>query len=107
MSGDLKMINGHPWCPVCKKFTKKDGSHTCDPNWRARLTAARKASGAAGTRKRRWRLTPKRLARIKALAAQAAAFKCCGKAAKKLTDRKGKRESIDKRARKMIKGLGL
>lgn len=106
MDSKLKMINGHPWCPLCKKFTKKDGSHTCDPNWRARLSAARRASGAGG-RKRRWRLTPKRLAKIKTLAAQAAAFKCCGKAAKKLTERKGKRESIEKRARKMIKSLGL
>lgn len=105
---ELRMINGHPWCPVCKKFTKKDGSHTCDPNWRDRLKAARTSGGgAAGTRKRRWRLTPKRLAKIKTLAAWAAAYKCCGKAAKKLTERKGKRDSIDKKARKLVKSLGL
>lgn len=104
----LKMINGHPWCPVCHKFTKKDGSHNCDPNWRDNLRRGRQARAASGTtRRRRWRLTPARIARLKKLAAQAAAFQSC-KGSKAVKQNLAKRKkTIEKRAESIMKSLKI
>ena len=104
----LRIVNGHPWCPVCHKFTKKDGTHNCDPNWREALKRGRQARAASGTtRRRRWRLTPSSISRLKKLAAQAAAFQSC-KGSKTVKQNLAKRKkTIEKRAESIMKSLKI
>ena len=68
------MKNGHSrlWCGKCSKFLSdaSGGAHTCDPDWRKH-----KRPATGGARKRRWRLTPRRLKVIKDLADDAARYR--------------------------------
>lgn len=71
------MKNGQSrlWCGKCSKFLSdaSGGAHTCDPNWRKQKRGS--SAGAGGARKRRWRLTPRRLRVIKELIDDAARYK--------------------------------
>lgn len=99
----IEMVNGHAWCNVCKKFTKADGVHDCDPNWRANLQRARAVAGTK--RRRRWRATPKRMEKLKELCKLAA----LGKAASKKNFRrdKVKAEVLAKMSKALARSLGL
>lgn len=99
----IEQINGHAWCNVCKKFTKADGVHDCDPNWRANLQRAK--SAASGNRKRRWRATPKRLEKLKELCKLAALGKAASK--KNFKRDKVKAESLAKMSKAFARSLGL
>ena len=100
----IEMVNGHAWCNVCKKFTKADGVHDCDPNWRANLQRARAA--ASGTnRKRRWRATPKRLEKLKEICKLAALGKAASK--KNFKRDKVKAEVLMKMSKALVRSLGL
>lgn len=103
----IETINGHAWCNVCKKFTKADGVHDCDPNWRANLQRARAAAtlNTSTNRKRRWRATPKRLEKLKELCKLAA----LGKAASKKNFKRDrvKAEVLAKMSKALARSLGL
>lgn len=101
----IEQVNGHAWCNVCKKFTKADGTHDCDPNWRANLQRARAAAGANGNRKRRWRATPKRLEKLRELCKLAALGKAASK--KNFKREKVKAESLAKMSKALARSLGL
>ena len=94
-------VAGRPWCDVCKKFTKANGDHDCDPNWRSRLQAGRKASSG---KKRRWRLTPKRQEKLKKLCKFAALGKVMksNKAAQKVSS-----ERLTKISHQLYRSLGF
>lgn len=100
----IKTVNGHAWCDVCKKFTKQDGTHDCDPNWRERLQKGRGMAGKSLNKTRRWRPTPKRLERLKKICKYAALGKSLqnNKAVAKV-----KTETLDKRAHQFYKALGF
>lgn len=100
----IEQVNGHAWCNVCKKFTKADGVHDCDPNWRANLQRARAASANTG-RKRRWRATPKRLEKLRELCKLAALGKAASK--KNFKREKVKAESLAKMSKALARSLGL
>ena len=100
----IEQVNGHAWCNVCKKFTKADGVHDCDPNWRANLHRAIAASASPG-RKRRWRATPKRLEKLRELCKLAALGKAASK--KNFKREKVKAESLAKMSKALARSLGL
>lgn len=94
-------VAGRPWCDVCKKFTKADGVHDCDPDWRKRLQAGRRSGSG---KKRRWRLTPKREEKLKQLCKYAA----LGKAMKKnKASQKVSSERLTKLSHQMYRSLGF
>lgn len=101
----IEIVNGHAWCNVCKKFTKADGVHDCDPNWRANLQKARVAANANTNRKRKWRATPKRIEKMKELCKLAA----LGKAASKKNFKRDrvKAEVLAKMSKAFVRSLGL
>ena len=102
----IEIINGHAWCNVCKKFTKADGAHDCDPNWRANLQRARAAAASSGTsRKRKWRATPKRLEKLKEICKLAALGKAASK--KNFKRDKVKAEVLAKMSKALARSLGL
>lgn len=100
----IEQVNGHAWCNVCKKFTKADGVHDCDPNWRQNLQRARATSTSTG-RKRRWRATPKRLEKLRELCKLAALGKAASK--KNFKREKVKAESLAKMSKALARSLGL
>ena len=99
----IEIVNGHAWCNVCKKFTKADGVHDCDPNWRANLQRARAAAGTS--RKRRWRATPKRMEKLKEICKLAALGKAASK--KNFKRDKVKAEVLAKMSKALARSLGL
>lgn len=101
----IEQVNGHAWCNVCKKFTKADGVHDCDPNWRVNLQRARAATNTNGNRKRKWRVTPKRLEKLKELCKLAALGKAASK--KNFKRDKVKAESLAKISKALARSLGL
>ena len=68
------MKNGQSrlWCGKCSKFLSdaSGGAHSCDPNWRKQ-----KRGPSSGTKKRRWRLTPRRQKTMKDLIDDAARYR--------------------------------
>ena len=102
----IETINGHAWCNVCKKFTKADGVHDCDPNWRTNLQRARAVINSIGTnRKRRWRITPKRMEKLKEICKLAALGKAASK--KNFKRDKVKAEVLAKMNKAFMRSLGL
>ena len=101
----IEIINGHAWCNVCKKFTKADGIHDCDPNWRANLQKARAAASTNTNRKRKWRATPKRMEKLKEICKLAALGKAASK--KNFKRDKVKAEVLAKINKALVKSLGL
>ena len=101
----IEQVNGHAWCNVCKKFTKADGVHDCDPNWRANLQRARASASANTNRKRRWRATPKRLEKLKEICKLAALGKAASK--KNFKRDKVKAEVLMKMSKALVRSLGL
>ena len=101
----IEQVNGHAWCNVCKKFTKADGVHDCDPNWRANLQRARAVASANTNRKRRWRATPKRLEKLKEICKLAALGKAASK--KNFKRDKVKAEVLMKMSKALVRSLGL
>lgn len=99
----IEMVNGHAWCNVCKKFTKANGVHDCDPNWRASLQRARAVAGTK--RRRRWRATPKRMEKLKELCRLAALGKAASK--KNFKRDKVKAEVLAKMSKALARSLGL
>ena len=99
----IETVNGHAWCNVCKKFTKADGVHDCDPNWRTNLQRARVAAGT--NRKRRWRATPKRIEKLKEICKLAALGKAASK--KNFKRDKVKAEMLAKMSKALTRSLGL
>lgn len=99
------MINGHAWCNVCKKFTKADGVHDCDPNWRQRLVEGKRAKTRTSAGKKRWRATPKRMEKLKELCKLAA----LGKAASKKNFKRDrvKAEVLAKTSKALARSIGL
>ena len=101
----IEQVNGHAWCNVCKKFTKADGVHDCDPNWRANLQRARAAASSGTNRKRKWRATPKRLEKLKEICKLAALGKAASK--KNFKRDKVKAEALMKMSKALVRSLGL
>lgn len=101
----IEIVNGHAWCNVCKKFTKADGVHDCDPNWRTNLQRARAAASSGTSRKRKWRATPKRLEKLKEICKLAALGKAASK--KNFKRDKVKAEVLAKMSKTLAKSLGL
>lgn len=101
----IEIVNGHAWCNVCKKFTKADGAHDCDPNWRTNLQRARAAASSGTSRKRKWRATPKRLEKLKEICKLAALGKAASK--KNFKRDKVKAEVLAKMSKTLAKSLGL
>ena len=101
----IEQVNGHAWCNVCKKFTKADGVHDCDPNWRVNLQKARAAASANTNHKRRWRATPKRMEKLKEICKLAALGKAASK--KNFKRDKVKAEVLAKMSKAFAKSLGL
>lgn len=101
----IEIVNGHAWCNVCKKFTKADGVHDCDPNWRTNLQRARAAASSGTSRKRKWRATPKRLEKLKEICKLAALGKAASK--KNFKRDKVKAEMLAKMSKTLAKSLGL
>lgn len=101
----IEIVNGHAWCNVCKKFTKADGVHDCDPNWRTNLQRARAAASSGTSRKRKWRATPKRLEKLKEICKLAALGKAASK--KNFKRDKVKAEVLAKMSKTFAKSLGL
>lgn len=99
------MINGHAWCNVCKKFTKADGMHDCDPNWRQRLVEGRQNKTRTSTGKKRWRATPKRMEKLKELCRLAALGKAASK--KNFKRDKVKAEVLAKMSKALARSIGL
>lgn len=101
----IEQVNGHAWCNVCKKFTKANGVHDCDPNWRANLQKARAAASTNTNRKRKWRATPKRIEKMKELCKLAALGKAASK--KNFKRDKVKAEVLAKMSKAFARSLGL
>ena len=101
----IEMINGHAWCSVCKKFTKADGTHDCDPNWRQRLVEGRRNKAKTKTGTRRWRATPKRMEKLRELCRLAALGKAASK--KNFKRDKVKAEVLAKMSKALARSIGL
>ena len=101
----IEIVNGHAWCNVCKKFTKADGVHDCDPHWRANLQRARAAASGNTNRKRKWRATPKRIEKLKEICKLAALGKAASK--KNFKRAKVKAEMLAKMSKALVRSLGL
>lgn len=113
---DMKGGKSRLWCGVCKKFLSEasGGIHSCDPNWRARLSRGRSSANASG-RKRRYKMTPARGNKIKALVTEAVKYALIKADVKKLVSGKPKHpiikklssSKVDKKIKSYLKSLGL
>lgn len=113
----IEMSNGKGrlWCGACKKFLSEasGGVHTCDTNWRARLSSGRKAAGSG--RKRKYRMTPKRVKRMTAIITNAVKYGAIKGNIGKLIKGKPKHpivkrlssDAIDKHVKSTLKYFGL
>lgn len=112
---DLRNGKGRLWCSQCKKFLSEasGGVHDCDPNWRARLQAGRKMAGT--NKKRKYKMTPKRMNKIKKITADAAKYNAIKSSIKQIIKSKPNHSlvkklassTIDKHTNIYLKSIGI